>query len=369
MKFRDRAAYILKLADIELDGKRPFDPQVNDVSVYRDVLVWGSLGLGDAYVTGKWDCKRLDEFFTRVLAAKLEHRAGLLGDKLLRFRDTLLNLQSVRRALQVAKHHYDLGNSLFIPMLGESMGYSSGYYRNGAETLTEAQIAKFDLICKKLKLAPGMKVLEIGCGWGTFAAYAAKTYGVSVTGVTVSKEQLAFAQAHCKGLPVEFYFGDYRTLPATYRAVFDRVVSIEMIEAVGTKNLSRYIQVAHDTLKKDGFFMIQAIIGTGMQDVWLSTRIFPNGVLPSLRGIVSASENFFRISDLESFGEDYDRTLMAWSENFKRHWSDIRVAKNSQGEVMFDEAFFRKWQYYLLICAGAFRSKKIDVCQILLIKT
>lgn len=368
MTFRERAAHILKLADIEVNGPHPYDPHVSDESVYRDVFIWGSLGLGDAYVAGKWSCARLDEFFTRALAAKLEHRAGLLGDALLKFRDAFLNMQSIRRALQVAEHHYDLSNSLYVPMLGESMGYSSGYYRNGAETLTEAQIAKFDLICSKLELRSGMKILEIGCGWGTFAAHAAKKYRVHVVGVTVSKEQLTFAQNHCNGLPVDFYFGDYRTLPSTYTGTFDRVVSIEMIEAVGAKNLSTYMKVAHDMLKKEGVFMIQAIIGTGMQDVWLSTRIFPNGVLPSLGGIVRASENLFRIKDLESFGEDYDKTLMTWSENFRQHWNEIRLTKNQDGKMLFDESFYRMWQYYLLICAGAFRSKKIDVCQLLLSK-
>lgn len=366
MTFRERAAHILKLADIELNGVRPYDPQVKDESVYRDALIWGNLGLGDSYVAGKWTCERLDEFFNLALAAKLEHRTGILGDALLKFRDTFLNLQSIRRALQVAEHHYDLGNALYVPMLGESMAYSSGYYRNGAQTLTEAQVAKFDLICKKLKLTPGMNVLEIGCGWGTFAAHAVKKYEVRVVGVTVSKEQLAFAQEHCKGLPVDFCFLDYRTLPTTYVGTFDRVVSIEMIEAVGVKNLATYMRIAHNMLKKDGLFMIQAIIGTGMQDAWLSTRIFPNGVLPSLSGIVRASENLFRIEGFERFGEDYDRTLMAWSENFRKHWSEIRLAKGPKGAVLFDEAFYRMWQYYLLICAGAFRSKKIDVSQILL---
>jgi cyclopropane-fatty-acyl-phospholipid synthase len=369
MTFRTRAAHILKIADLELNGSRPFDPQVRDESVYKDVLIWGSLGLGDAYVSGKWDCSQLDEFFNRALSAKLEHRAGLLGDAILKFRDKFLNLQSIRRALQVAEHHYDLGNALYEPMLGESMGYSSGYYRNGAETLADAQMAKFDLVCTKLKLAPGMKLLEIGCGWGTFAAHAAKKYGVTVVAVTVSKEQLAFAKERCKGLPVEFYFGDYRTLPEEYRGTFDRVVSIEMIEAVGAKNLATYMKVAHDMLKKGGLFLIQAIIGTGMQDVWLSTRIFPNGVLPSLSGIVRASEHLFRVTDLESFGTDYDTTLMAWSDNFRKHWNDIRNTKDEKGKVVFDEAFYRMWQYYLLICAGAFRSKKIDVCQILLSKS
>ena len=357
---------LLSYADIALDGSRAFDPQVHDTSVYRDALWWGSLGLGDAYVAGKWDCDRLDEFFSRVLSAKLEHKVGMLADGILWFRDKLLNLQSIQRALQVGEHHYDLGNTLYERMLGNSMAYSSAYYGAGATALDEAQIAKFDLICKRLELAPGMKILEIGCGWGTFAAYAAKKYGVHVTGVTVSKEQLAYAKDHCKGLSVEFYFGDYRTLPQEFQATFDRAVSVEMIEAVGPKNLRTYMSVVQTMLKPNGTFLVQAIIGLGQPDVWISTRIFPNGVLPSMSQITTSMQNLFHIRDTEYFGSDYDRTLMAWDENFRANWNNLCELKDKDGAKLYNERFYRMWRYYLSVCAGSFRAKKIDVCHLVL---
>ncbi len=364
--FTTKAAQLLESAEITINGTQPHDPQVHNSGVYLRTFVWGSLGLGDAYVSGMWDCQRLDEFFYRVLRAQLENNIGQLSDLLLRFRDSVFNLQSVRRAFQVGQQHYDIGNRLYEYMLGESMAYSAGYYGTGATTLTEAQYAKFDLVCKKLELQPGMRVLEIGSGWGTFAAYAAKKYGVSVVGITVSKEQLAFAAEHCKDLPVTFYLGDYRTLPQEYDNSFDRVVSIEMIEAVGLKNLRAYMEVAHRALKERGAFLIQAILGQGLPDVWLSTRIFPNGVLPSLTHLEVAVRGLFSMREVDRFGQDYDKTLMAWDERFRGAWNDIKETTDSTGRKLYDERFYRMWRYYLMVCAGSFRARKIDVCQILL---
>lgn len=368
MNLRTITQRLLSRAQITLDGPASYDPQVRDESVFRDVFIQGSLGLGDAYTAGKWECEKLDEFFTRVTSVGLEHDIGMGADWVLRIRDWVMNLQSIRRALHVAELHYDLGNALYERMLGESMGYSSAYFSTASRDLTEAQYAKFDRICTELGLKPGMKVLEIGCGWGTFAAYAAERYGVEVLGVTVSKEQLAYAESRCKGLPVTFYFGDYRTLPKDYEGTFDAAVSIEMIEAVGPRNLRSYMSVASRMLKPKGAFMVQAIIGNGVPDVWISTRIFPNGVLPSMEQIVASMRHLFRISSLESFGPDYDTTLMLWDERFRAQWNDIKEIKNEKGEYLYNERFYRMWHYYLMICAGAFRSRKIDVCQLLLTK-
>ncbi len=366
--FSKKAQRLVGPIGITINGPHPFDPQVHDARVYVRTFVLGSLGLGDAYVAGMWDCQQLDEFFYRVLRAKLEYDIGQLADTLLRVQNTFFNLQSVRRAFQVAQRHYDVGNGLYERMLGESMGYSSGYFGYGATTLTEAQYAKFDRVCKTLKLAPGMRVLEIGCGWGTFAAYAAQHYGVNVVGVTVSKEQLAFAEKKCEGLPVSFYFGDYRTLPREYENSFDRVVSIEMIEAVGLKNLRAYMQVAHSVLKAEGAFLLQAILGQGVPDSWISTRIFPNGVLPPLTALESAMSGLFGVREIERFGKDYDRTLMMWDDRFRVAWGDIQSLTDDAGNTLYDERFYRMWRYYLMVCAGLFRSGTIDVCQMLLEK-
>lgn len=363
-----QARELLARAGLEANGSQPHDPHIHDPRVYRRVMLWGSVALGDSYVAGLWDCERLDVFFERVLTAQLEYKVGQLADTFLRVRDWLFNLQSVRRAFQVGQQHYDVGNDLYEVMLGESMAYSSAYFHGGITDLTQAQYAKFDLLCRQLALKPGMRVLEIGSGWGTFAAYAHEKYGVEVLGVTVSKEQLEYAQKRCAGMPITFYFGDYRTLPAVHDGTFDRVVSIEMIEAVGLKNMRAYMEVAHRALKAGGSFGLQAILGNGMPDVWLSTRIFPNGVLPGVEHIERAVTDLFSVGARTCFGGDYDKTLLMWEERFRNGWEVIRQCVDERGAPRYDQRFYRLWRYYLLVCAGAFRAQKIDVCQLHLIK-
>lgn len=355
-------------AGITLNGSAPFDPQVRNSRVFRRTLLLGRLGLGDSYVDGDWDCDALDVFVDKVVRGRLDYNVNPLLEHIFTAWSWLVNLQSVRRAFHVAEHHYDLGNDLYEHMLGESMAYSSAYFKDGATNLTDAQFAKFDAVCKKLGLRSGMKILEIGCGWGTFARFAAKNYGVSVVGVTVSKEQLAYAEKVCEGLPVTFFFGDYRTLPDSYNGTFDRAVSIEMIEAVGPKNFRAYMQVAHRALTEEGSFLVQAIMGTGDVDTWISTRIFPNGILPSFKQLSVAVEGLFHISHVENFGADYDRTLMLWDERFRAAWSTLKAAQNAAGVARYDERFYRMWRYYLLICAGAFRSRRIDVSHLIFSK-
>lgn len=368
MNARARIAAFLADGGLVINGPAPHDPQIHDERVYRRVTMWGSLGLGDSYMDGWWDAQALDVFIAKIVGRDAEYTFGSTINLLAALRDKFLNLQSVQRAFRVAEHHYDLGNTLYEHMLGESMGYSSGYYKTGARDLTEAQYAKFDLVCTTLGLTKGMKVLEIGCGWGTFAAYAAKKYGVEVVGVTVSKEQLAYAQERCAGLPVTFYFGDYRTLPRNYDGAFDRVVSIEMVEAVGIQNLDAYMDVARRVLVRDGMFLMQAIVGSGEPDPWISTRIFPNGVLPTMTQLARAAEGRFRIFHVESFGTDYDKTLMAWDERFRAAWDTIKKSSDDKGNTLYDERFYRMWRYYLMVCAGLFRSQKITVSQILFTK-
>ena len=366
--FKKKIEELLASAKIVLNGTAPHDPQVHDPKTYSRALLQGNLGLGDAYTDGMWDCDDLDVFFEKILRTKLDQQTSQILDILQKVRGTVFNLQSIRRAFHVAEGHYDLGNDLYELMLGESMGYSSGYYGLNADNNTQAQYDKFEIICQKLKLKPGMKILEIGCGWGTFAEYAVKNYGVSVLGVTVSKEQLAYAKKRCRDLDVEFYFGDYRTLPEKYMGAFDCVVSIEMIESVGIKNLKRYMQVISRNLRLRGKACLQCIIGNDVPDLWISTRIFPNGVLPSMKSIASSISSHMRISHLESFGLDYDKTLMEWDKRFRENWKLIQKHTDKNGKVVYDDKFYRMWRYYLMICAGSFRARKIDVCQIILEK-
>jgi cyclopropane-fatty-acyl-phospholipid synthase len=225
---RAKADELLAKADILANGSRPWDMRLNRAGVLERIAARGSLGLGETYVDGEWDAESLDEFFTHLLRARLDREARPLNLLLPILRERLFNRQNSRRAWQVGEVHYDLGNDFYQAMLGSHMAYSCGYWKQAA-SLDSAQEAKLDLICRKLRLEPGMRVLDIGCGWGVFMAYAAENFGVECVGVTVSKNQAAFASQHYPGLPLEFRLQDYRDLDGK----FDRIVSIGMFEHAG----------------------------------------------------------------------------------------------------------------------------------------
>lgn len=342
-------------AGIELDGKNPWDLHVHDDRFYHNVILYGSMGLGESYMNGWIHAQQLDETMTRILASELAKTSNfsissvlcLLGGK-------LLNKQSKNRAHEVGKRHYDIGNDLFKIMLDKRLTYSCAYWKD-AKNLDDAQEAKLDLVCKKLGLKPGMKVLDIGCGWGSFAKFAAEKYGVYVVGITISQKQLDLAKELCKGLPIELRYQDYRDLDEQ----FDHIVSIGQMEHVGYKNYLTYMQTVHKCLKKDGLFLLHTIgsnktVKTG--DPWIEKYIFPNGMLPSVQQLAKASEGLFVMEDWHNFGAYYDKTLMAWAHNFQKGWSQIKAD--------YDETFYRMWNYYLLACAGTFRSRRTQLWQI-----
>jgi cyclopropane-fatty-acyl-phospholipid synthase len=262
----------------------------------------------------------------------------------------------VRRAWQVGEAHYDLGNDFYQKMLDSRMTYTCGYWENATD-LEAAQEAKLDMICRKLDLKPGQRVLDIGCGWGSFMGFAAEHYGVECVGVTISREQAAHGQKLCEGLPVEFRLTDYRNLDEK----FDHIASIGMFEHVGHKNHHAFFDVARRCLKEEGLFLLHTI-GKNRRDStpdpWIDRYIFPNGDLPSLDRISVAVEDQFIIEDVHNFGADYDKTLMAWNENFQAAWPEL--------SNRFDERFKRMWEYYLQACAGAFRSREIQLWQLVL---
>ncbi|WNN50158.1 cyclopropane fatty acyl phospholipid synthase [Siccibacter colletis] len=346
---------LLGRAGIEINGSQPGDIRVNNPQFFKRVLQEGSLGLGESYMDGWWDCDRLDLFFTRVL------RAGLEKQLPHHFKDTLrilgarvFNLQSRKRAWMVGKEHYDLGNDLFSRMLDPAMQYSCGYWKT-ADNLVDAQQAKLKLICDKLALEPGMTLLDIGCGWGGLAEYAARHYGVSVHGVTISAEQQKMAQERCQGLDVNIRLQDYRDLDEQ----FDRIVSVGMFEHVGPKNYATYFEVVDRNLKPDGLFLLHTIgsrTTSNSVDPWINKYIFPNGCLPSVRHIANAAEKHFVMEDWHNFGPDYDKTLMAWYARFQAAWPEI--ADN------YSERFRRMFTYYLNACAGAFRARDIQLWQV-----
>ncbi|GBD89310.1 cyclopropane-fatty-acyl-phospholipid synthase [bacterium BMS3Abin04] len=350
---------ILELAGMKINGSAPWDIQVHNKEFFRRVITEGELGIGESYMDGWWNAEKIDEMTSKILTAKLDEKIRRKYSILLKlFTASVFNLQSKRRAYIIGKKHYDLGNDLFQIMLDKRMNYSCAYWQN-AGNLDNAQENKLELICKKLYLEPGMKVLDIGCGWGAFGKYAAERYGVEVVGITVSEEQIAFGNKLCAGLPVEFRLMDYRDL----KEKFDRTVSVGMIEHVGYKNYRTYFEVAYRCLKDNGLFLIHTIgniKSVKSIDPWTHKYIFPNSMLPSVAQIGKAVENLFVIEDLHNFGVDYDKTLIVWYKNFKDNWETIKDK--------YDLRFYRMWKYFLLSSAGTFRSRRNQLWQIVLSK-
>ena len=350
---------IFDLADVRINGNRPWDIQVRNLSFYERVLAGGSLALGETYMDGWWDCEALDQFFYKIMDARLDKKVKKSKQVVWAIlKAKIMNAQSRSKAYEIGKRHYDIGNDIFSIMLDKGMNYSCGYWKK-AGTLDKAQEAKLDLICRKTGLKPGMKILDIGCGWGGFAKYAAEKYDVRVLGITVSREQVEFARKFCKGLPVEIELQDYRKL----KEEFDRIISIGMFEHVGSRNYRAYMKVVRRCLTSDGLFLLHTIAGNSSvnsTDPWINKYIFPNSMLPSAKQITSAAEGVFVLEDWHSFGQYYDKTLMAWYSNFTKNWDKIKDT--------YDQRFYRMWTYYLLSCAGSFRSRRNQLWQIVFSK-
>ncbi len=352
-----RMQEILSPADVQINGARPWDITVHNENFYTRVFRQGSIGMGESYMDGWWDCPRLDEFFHKVFASGADRRAAHSWRAVfLYLKSLVLNPQTKSRSTKVAEEHYDLGNDLFQYMLDARMVYTSGHWQHAAD-LNEAQEAKLDFVCRQLRIERGMRVLDIGCGWGGLAKFAAEKYGARVVGVTLSKEQLEFGKVLCAGSPVELRLQDYRDIHES----FDRIVSLGMFEHVGSKNYRRYFDVARKALR-DGGRMFLSTIGSNHSvrntDPWIERYIFPNSHLPSIPQIGKATEDLFLVEDWRNWGADYDRTLMAWYGNFKAHWEKLRTR--------YSERFYRMWEFYLLACAASFRARRLQVWQILL---
>ncbi|MGB5847391.1 MAG: cyclopropane fatty acyl phospholipid synthase [Ignavibacteriaceae bacterium] len=358
-KFEKTVGEIFALAGIEVNGDNPWDIQVHNKEFYKRALVKVELGIGESYMDGWWDCAQIDELICKVIRAKLDEKLKrnfsityyILIAK-------IINLQSPQRAFNIGKKHYDLGNDLFQNMLDKRMNYSCAYWKK-AHSLDEAQENKLELICRKINLKPGMRVLDIGCGWGAFGKYAAEKYDVTVVGITVSKEQLALGKELCKGLLVEFRLQDYRDI----NEKFDCIVSVGMIEHVGYKNYRTYFEVANKCLNDKGLFLLHTIgnkVSEKAADPWMNKYIFPDGMLPSIEQLGKAIENLFIMEDWHNFGTDYEKTLMSWFNNFDNNYDKIKDKYN--------ERFYRMWKYYLLFLAGTFRARRNQLWQIVLSK-
>jgi cyclopropane-fatty-acyl-phospholipid synthase len=354
----DLFAELLAPAGITINGPEPWDPQIKDDRAYSRCLRDGTLGFGESYVDGWWECERLDQMAERLIRHRVDVHVkdnwALIAYAL---KARLLNLQALTRAFEVATH-YDLGNDLYEAMLDKRMMYTCAYWEGaGAASLDAAQEAKLDLICRKLGLKSGMKVLELGCGWGGFASFAAEHYGAHVTGLTVSKEQVAWAKEKYPRHSIDIRLDDYRNATGTY----DAVVSIGLMEHVGPKNYRGYMELANRCLAPGGVAFIHTISGNrprGQIDPFFHKYIFPNAVLPSLQGMSVAMEELFLIEDVHNIGPHYDTTLMAWQANFDAAWPQLRAR--------YGEKFRRMWTYYLMTSAALFRARYLQLFHIVM---
>lgn len=351
---------LLSEARITINGSGDSDIQVNHLGFYHRVLREGVLGLGESYMDGWWEVKQPDQFICQLIQASLHEKVKSWKIVPHILKAKLLNPGKESKAFEVGVKHYDIGNRLFEKMLDKRMIYSCGYWKE-ARTLDDAQEAKLDLICRKLDFKPGMKVLDVGCGWGGFCQYAAEKYGVEVVGITISREQAEWARESCRGLKVDIRLQDYRSLEP--KDPFDRVVSVGMFEHVGVKNYRIFMTTIRKLLKDDGLFLLHTIGSNKsmyITDPWTNKYIFPNSMLPSIAQIGSSIEQLFVMEDWHNFGEYYDTTLMAWFDHFDRAWDELKPD--------YDERFYRMWKFYLLSCAGSFRARKNQLWQLVLSK-
>ena len=354
---RKKVEDALAIAGARINGDRRWDLVIHEDRFYSKVLSMGALGLGESYMDGWWDCADLAQLFYKLLKAHLERQySNNWVVKLAHLKARIMNRQGKLQAARNVHRHYDLGIDLYRSMLGRSMLYSSGNWEH-ADNLEEAAEAKLDFVCRKVDLHSGQRVLDIGCGWGGFAKYAAQKYGVQVVGITLSSDQAKFARVSCSDLAVEIRLQDYRDL----NEQFDRVVSLGMFEHVGYKNYRRYMEIVHRCLKPDGLFFLNTIGASVTErsiNPWTDKYIFPGGMIPSIAQIGAAIDGLFLMEKLEDWSESYDKTLVTWFENFQANWKKLKG--------LYGQRFYRMWKYYLLSSAGAFRCREIQDWQIVL---
>ena len=367
MHARELLTKLAQKAGLELEK----DIIIHDNRFYDRVFKDGSLGLGESYMLGWWDAKNktLDDIFYCICRENLRKELTELSflSKLRIGLSWLYNyyfpVRTIEDSKLVATKHYDLNKEIYEAML-EPMIYSCGYFKSPNNTLLEAQINKMELIKNKLKIKPGMRILDIGCGWGELAAYLAKD-NIFVDAITNSNEQYKYAKEKFENDYARFYLCDYREFKPAYE--YDAIVSVGMFEHVNSNNYVEFMDIVHRFLKSQGLFLLHTIgsIKTNIVgDEWIAKYIFPNSCLPSLAQIATSSERFFVIEDVHNFGLHYDKTLMLWYKNFSTKYKDF----NDKLEKPLNNEFYRMWTYYLLSCAGSFRARKNQLYQVVLSK-
>jgi cyclopropane-fatty-acyl-phospholipid synthase len=343
---------LLAKADIAIDGTRPWDLQVRNPQSYARILRDGAIGFGEAYMAGWLDCERFDQFAERAFRAELSTQISVRTALLQALKVRLKPLGSRARSFEIGEVHYDTGNDLFEVMLDPYLVYSCGYWLR-ANDLVQAQRDKLELICRKLQLEPGQRVLDIGSGFGSFARYAAEHHGVSVVGLSVSRQQIELATEICKGLPVEFRYLDYRDADEK----FDRIVSIGMVEHVGRRYYRDFFAACRRCLKPSGILLLHTV---GVQheeptNAWFDKYIMPGVEFPTLRNIAESGADLV-IEDFQKWeGAHYDRTLMSWFDRFDSGWETL--------QQKYGDMFYRIWKLYLQGCAAAFRVDRMCVWQ------
>ena len=361
----------------EADSSRPdlkVRMEIRDPACYRAVAANGSVGAGEAYADGLWRCDDLVGL-TQLLVRNrdvldgMERGIARAGGMVMRAWAALRPNSRAGSRRNIAAH-YDLGNDFFALFLSSDLMYSSAIWTDPSDTLEIASTRKLERICRKLDLKPTDRVLEIGTGWGGFALYAAQNYGCHVTTATISREQHALASSRVAdlglGAHISVLLEDYRDL----RGQYDKLVSIEMVEAIGASNLEAYFGQLGALLKPDGSALIQAITiedhryAQALKSVdYIKRHIFPGSFMPSINALLTSKTRAsdLALTHLEDFGQSYALTLRTWRERFLAHLPQVRA----QG---FDERFIRQWEFYLAYCEGGFRERAIGVAQLLLAK-
>ncbi len=363
---------------VKLIGSATVEPQaemtIHRAGFFQQVLRYGDIGFGESYVAGDWDTPSIERVIAWAIA-NIDHSPGMSGSKAkamaLNFLRSANRIQHLLRpnSKKVAERniaeHYDLGNDFYKLWLDETLTYSSGIFATPETTLHESQLAKYEALCRKVKLCATDHVLEIGTGWGGFACYAAERYGCRVTTVTISERQFAYATERIAnaGLSdrITVKKQDYRDVPGQ----FDKIISIEMMEALGDKYLRHYCQQLHRLLKPAGMVGLQYItvpdsrhqeLRNGVD--WIQKHIFPGSLLLSIGRVSQRLQDTgdLFLHDLQDIGLSYARTLHLWWETFNQKLPEVRA-------LGFDDAFIRKWNYYLQYCEAAFATRNISVVQ------
>ena len=359
VSFKAQVCEILDAAGITVDGSNDQDICVLNDRFYSAIATRGSLGLGESYMAGWWRCDNLLAFFSHLIRSQANQKAFTLRDKIRFLMAWVSNDQTIAKSTRVAEQHYDIDIDLYQRMLGDEMIYTCAYWRN-ADDLASAQTAKLDIIAAKLDFKPGMRILDIGSGWGGAAKYFAKKYGVQVTGVCNSEQQYQHAISELDSdSKVNFKFSDYRELFGR----FDAIYSIGMFEHVGFKNYDTFFAKVNELLAPDGLFLLHTIghkKTSAKVDPWMDKYIFPGGILPSVELIGKASGEYLAMEDWQNFGLDYKKTLLAWFDNIENAWQDLPD---------YTPEFRRMWRYYLMIAAAAFGERHNHLWQIVFSKT